>query len=211
MGSFHSSLLRLLLVSQERACRPYRSRACHGRTRSTAGFTATHSGHCRNMACPSWCRPLQAAGTMPNIIIWGMLWGAACGGVSFPGSNVLMRTTRSRFRSLRAGKPGEMCIPVPPAHPSQPCRCSWSEGCCSPTLLTPDAAAGGGSPAVPLFGKTLILRVPDGAGSQEPAYTAQQNSLFVPSDPYCCHMFNIVGLFYPVLTNFRQQAPTSGP
>lgn len=87
---------------------------------------------------------LQAAGTTSNFILWGMLWGAVCGGVS----SVSMRTTWAHFRSLHAGKPGETCMPVPPGHPSQPREWSWSEGCCSPTLLMPNATSGGASPAV---------------------------------------------------------------
>jgi len=74
--------------------------------------------------------------------------------------------------------------------------------------------AGGASPAVPLFGKTLILCVADtsgGADSQEPAYTSQQNPLLMLSHPYCCHTVNSVGLFCPVLTNFWQQEPNSRP
>lgn len=159
MGSFHSSL-PFLSMSQERPCRPYQSRACHSRTGSMAGFRATLSGHYRNMGCPSWHPSPQAAGAVPNFIIWEMLWGAACGGVSSPGTNASMRTTWLHFRSLCAGKPEEMCVPVQLAHPSHLCECSQSKGCCSLTLLTPDATAGGTSPVVPLLGKNFDSACP---------------------------------------------------
>lgn len=176
MGSFHSSL-PFLSMSQERARRLYRSRACHSRTGSMASFRATHSGHYRNMGCPSWHPPPQAAGAVPNFVIWEMLWGAACGGVSSPGTNALMGTMWLHFRSLCAGKPGEMCVPVQLAHSSHLCECSQSKGCCSLTLLTLMQQLEEPAQWSLFWEKTLILHVPDEACSQEPAYTAQQNPL----------------------------------
>lgn len=123
MGRFHSSLLRLLLMSQEGACWPYQ------------------------MRLPSQCPPQQAAGPIPNFTTGGLLWEATCREVSFSGINVLMRTTQPHFRSLCVGRPREMCTPVPPTHSSQSRGCSWSKAFCSPTVLIPYAAAEGANPA----------------------------------------------------------------
>lgn len=57
MGSFHSSMPRFMLMSQERACQLYWSRACHAGTGSTFRFTAAHHSNCRTMGCHSWCPP----------------------------------------------------------------------------------------------------------------------------------------------------------
>lgn len=173
MGRFHSSLLRLLLTSQEGACQPYQ------------------------MRLPSW-HPhgtQQAAGTMPNFTIAGWFWEATCREVSSSGISVLMRTALSHFRSLCVGKPGEMYTPSPPTHPSQSCGCSWSKESCSPTLLIPCAAAEGANPQC-LFWEKLWFCTSQMKQTHRNLSAPHRNSCcqILTDDKLCLTMFNITGL-----------------
>lgn len=74
--------------------------------------------------------------------------------VSSPRSNVSRRrTTTHCFRNLHAGKPKEICAPF---------QAMWvlkEQGMSLSVPANPDAMTGGASPAVPIFGKLLILCV----------------------------------------------------
>lgn len=203
MGSFHSSMPRLMLMSQERACQLYWSRACHAGTGSTSRFTAAHHSNCRTMGCHSWCPPpCKQLGLCQTLSYGGLLWEAACGGDSSPGSNVLMRTTQPHIKSLRAGKHGKMSHQFTlPSHVGTHRTRDAALWFFRHPMQQPEEPVQG----YPFLGNLWFCT------SQMMKHTLRNLPiphskilLFVLSDPYWCHIFNFVGLFCPALRNFRQ-------
>lgn len=206
MGSFHSSMPRLMLVSQEQACQLYWSRACHAGTGSMSCFTAAHHSNSRTIGCPSWCPPPckqlrpcptslyeWCSGKLPvegTALLGAMFWwgqpnrvSGVCVQESMGRCPYLSHqlTLPSHVGTHRARDAALWLFWHPVQQPEEPPQWYpfWAKLWFCMSQMMEHALRN-----IPIQHSKILL--------------------FVLSDPYWCHIFNFVDLFCPALRNFRQ-------
>lgn len=190
MGRFHSSLLRLLLTSQEGACWPLL------------------------MRLPSW-HPhgtQQAAGTMPSFTIAGLLWEATCrevrallGSMFWWGQHNPISGAVKQSLMWCAHLSHQLILPSPVgAHEA---RSSALQPFWYPVQHLKELT----QPCP--FWETLWFCTSEMEQTHGNLSAPHRKSCCqtLADDKLCLTMFKIIGLFCTILTSFMQQAPNFGP